>query len=151
MKNKEKYAMKIVEIACDGKSVAVDKRTGEVDSCDYIMCGNCLFDGKHGCHEIRREWAELEYIEKYVISKRDREFLEYIKEEFRYIARDKNDKLCAYNLKPYKSKNYSKWSINDYDYLDLNYNVDFPMIKWSDEEPWFIEDLKKLEVVEEYN
>ena len=34
--------------------------------------------------------------------------------------------------------------------LHLNYNVDFPMIKWSDEEPWLIENLEKLEVVEEY-
>ena len=58
MKNKEKYAMKIVEIACDGKSVAVDKRTGKVVSCNYIMCGNCLFDGKHGCNERRRGWAD---------------------------------------------------------------------------------------------
>lgn len=64
MKNKEKYAKEIVEIACDGKSVVVDKRTGKVDSCDCIICGNCLFDGKHGCNERRREWAESDYIEK---------------------------------------------------------------------------------------
>lgn len=75
MKNKEKYAMKIAEIACDGKIIAVDKRTGKVDSCDCITCGNCLFDGKHGCNERRREWAESDYIEKHVISKRDRTFL----------------------------------------------------------------------------
>ena len=29
-------------------------------------------------------------------------------------------------------------------------NIDFPMVKWSDGKPWLIEDLKKLEVVEEY-
>ena len=28
--------------------------------------------------------------------------------------------------------------------------VDFPMVKWEDSEPWLIEDLKKLEVVDEY-
>lgn len=37
-----------------------------------------------------------------------------------------------------------------YLYVNRNFNVDFPMIKWSDEEPWMIEDLKKLEVVDEY-
>ena len=26
----------------------------------------------------------------------------------------------------------------------------YSMVKWSNEEPWLIEDLKKLEVVEEY-
>lgn len=30
------------------------------------------------------------------------------------------------------------------------FNIDFPMVKWEDNEPWLIEDLKKLEVVEEY-
>lgn len=74
MKNKEKHAMKIVEIACDDKRVAVDKRTGKVVSCDCIICGNCLFDGKHGCKSRRREWAESEYVECPVISKRDRAF-----------------------------------------------------------------------------
>lgn len=29
-------------------------------------------------------------------------------------------------------------------------NVAFPMIKWEDDKPWLIDDLKKLEVVEEY-
>lgn len=29
-------------------------------------------------------------------------------------------------------------------------NIDLPMIKWSDDKAWLIEDLKKLEVVEEY-
>lgn len=69
MKNKEKYAMKIAEIACDGKSIAVDKRIGKVVSCDCITCGNCLFDGKHGCNSRRRKWAESKYVEPFVISK----------------------------------------------------------------------------------
>lgn len=29
-------------------------------------------------------------------------------------------------------------------------DVDLPMIKWEDDKPWLIEELKKLEVVEEY-
>lgn len=147
MKNKEKYAKEIMEIACNGSRIAVMRGSGRIVPCDNILCSVCLFSAD--CRKNIKEWAESEYIEKPVISKKDRAFLEYIKEEFKYIARDKNDKLCVYNLKPYKSKNYSKWSTNNYDYLDLNYNVDFPMIKWSDEEPWLIEDLKKLEVVEE--
>ena len=28
--------------------------------------------------------------------------------------------------------------------------VRFPMVKWENKEPWLIEDLKKLEVVDEY-
>lgn len=29
MKNKEKYAKEIIELACDGNGVAADKRTGK--------------------------------------------------------------------------------------------------------------------------
>lgn len=151
MKNKEKYAMKIVEIACDGKSVAVDKCTGKVDSCRCIPCCNCLFDGKHGCHERRREWAESEYVKTFVISKSDRMFLDYIKEEYKCIARDKNGELFLYRLTPYKEEGLLNWIGRNCSCLHLKYNVDFPMVKWEDEEPWLIEDLKKLEVVEEYN
>lgn len=35
-------------------------------------------------------------------------------------------------------------------HLDFYFSVDFPMVKWSDKKPWLIEDLKKLEVVENY-
>lgn len=151
MKNKEKHAMKIVEIACDGKSVAVDKRTGKVVSCDYIICGNCLFDGKHGCNSRRREWAESEYVKPFVISKSDRMFLDYIKEEYKCIARDKNGELFLYRLTPYKEEGLLNWIGRNRSCLHLKYNVDFPMVKWEDSEPWLIDDLKKLEVVEEYN
>lgn len=30
------------------------------------------------------------------------------------------------------------------------FNIDFPMVKWSDDSPWLIEDLKKLEAVDSY-
>ena len=76
--------------------------------------------------------------------------MEYIKEEFKYIARDKDDKLFLYRLTPYKEKGCLNWIVNDPSCLRLKYNVDFPMVKWSDSEPWLIKDLKKLEVVENY-
>ena len=30
------------------------------------------------------------------------------------------------------------------------FNIDLPMIKWTDEQPWKISDLKKLKIVENY-
>lgn len=30
------------------------------------------------------------------------------------------------------------------------FNIDFPMIKWTDEQPWKISNLKKLKVVKNY-
>lgn len=148
MKNKERYAKEIVEIACDGNGIAVDKRTGAVYSCDDISCTNCLFATNHNCCD-RREWAESEYIEKPVISKSDRAFLEYLGNKMKYIARDENRCLMTYEHSVTKGEdgwNYDFGAIKSLSGL----NVQFPMVKWSDSKPWLIEDLKKLEVVDEY-
>ena len=149
MKNKEKYEKEIVEIACNGDDIAIDKRTGKVSSCTHVPCSNCLFC-KNGCAKGRREWAESEYIEKPVISKLDRGFFEYLNGKFKYIARDGVGALYAYSAKPCKERGVWMPQTGGFFHLDFYFSVDFPMIKWSDSEPWTIERLKKLEVVEEY-
>ena len=152
MKNKEKFSKEIVELACDGNRIAIVRQTGEIRPCYGMLCRECLFHSNmERCKEKAREWAESEYVECPVISKSDRMFLDYIKEEYKYIARDESGKLYAYNSKPYKNKNWKLWcSSNGFVSYYMDYNIDFPMIKWSDEEPWLIEDLKNLEVVDSY-
>ena len=89
---------------------------------------------------------------KQVINKRDAMFLEYLKEENKYIARDENGGLFIYNAEP--CRDGELWtlgnSIGDWFRLNRRFNIDFPMVKWEDSEPWLIEDLKKLEVVDSY-
>lgn len=152
MKNKEKYAKEILELACDGNRIAIVRQTGEFRSCYETPCIECLFHSsdKEQCKEKTREWAESEYVERPVISKRDRAFLEYIRERYKYIARDENGKLIVYETQPRKGEAYWIWICDSHLCLERHFNVDFPMIKWSDSEPWFIDDLKKLEVVENY-
>lgn len=151
MKNKEKYAKEIVELACDGNGIAVDKHSRTVCSCNYISCSNCLFDDSKDCIKRRKDWAESEYIEKLVISKRDRAFLEYIREEYKFIARDKDGELFIYRTQPRRNEECCNWTSNGCISLSVRHNVDFPMVKWGDCQPWLIEDLKKLEVVEKYD
>lgn len=43
MKNKEKFAKEIVELACNGEGIAVNKHSGMVFPCNNIPCSNCLF------------------------------------------------------------------------------------------------------------
>lgn len=151
MKNKEKYEKEIMNIACSGDSIAVMKKSGRVVSCNGTKCSLCLFCDCDCSKEKIREWAESEYIEKPVISKRDRAFLEYLKGKYEYIARDKTGKLYVYFAKPVKHDSFWTRSCGKYFGFDnCCINIDFPMVKWSDSEPWLIEDLKKLEVVEEY-
>lgn len=149
MKNKEKYAKEIVELACNGDSIAIIKENGRIVSCDGTKCSLCLFRD-YDCKEKTREWAESEYIENPVISKRDKAFLNCIREEYKFVARDENGKLFVYETQPRKSETHWVLNYDGYLYLNRYFNVDFPMIKWSDDEPWLIDDLKKLEVVEEY-
>lgn len=144
MKNKEKYAKEIVEIACEGNEVAVSKETGKPVRCVDMRCSLCAInlneDEYKTCTDYRKEWAESEYIKKAVISKKDRAFLEYLKEEFKYIARHKDGTLFAY-----------KDGLTNWFGLNCCFDVDFPMVKWEgNEEIWLIEDLKKLEVVDSY-
>ena len=144
MKNKEKYEKEIMNIACNGDSIAVIKKSGRIVSCNGTKCCLCLFRGSD-CKEKIRDWAESEYIEKPVISKRDRAFLEYLGKELKYIVRSKSDNLMAFQNSAEKRED--GWVIVSGALKSLKtLNIDFPMVKWSDGKPW----LKKLEVVEEY-
>lgn len=149
MKNKEKFAKEIVELACNGDSIAIIKENGRIVSCDGTKCSLCLFRD-YDCKEKTREWAESEYIEKPVISKRDRAFLDYLNCSYKYIARDMCGELCVYFSKPQKMIDYWESAGEIINMLRM-FNIDFPMIKWEDCNPWLIEDLKKLDVVEEYS
>ena len=152
MKNKEKYAKEIVEIVCEGCALAVSKETGKPVKCVNIKCSECTLGGSGMCSTMIKEWAESEYTEKPVISKKDKAFLDCLVDDFKYMARDKINALYAYGKEPYKSNNGDWWSENNGRYCALScyVNVAFPMIKWEDDKPWLINDLKKLEVVEEY-
>ena len=155
MKNKEKFSKEIVELACNGNKIAIVRQTGELRPCCGISCRECLFRvGTARCEEKTREWAESEYIGKPVISKRDREFLEYIDSGYKHVPRDANGRLDVWCDKP--SKGLAMWLSCDVDLVNDNsfgifgFTIDFPMVKWEDDKPWLIEDLKKLEVVDSY-
>lgn len=150
MKNKERFAKDILEIACSGDSIAVTKEGERVVRCGNIACSECLFVPLN-CAKNTREWAESEYIEKPKISKRDRTFLEYLREEYKFIARNENGELFLHKTQPIRNELYDNWVSDDCLNLYVCFNnVDFPIVKWEDDEPWLIEDLKKLEVVDEY-
>lgn len=150
MKNKEKYAKEIMDIACSGNRIAVIKEKGYIVPCNCVICSVCSFCGSIDCRKSIKDWLESEYVEKPVISERDKAFFEYLDKQYEYLARDKTGQLYVHRVKPHKVDSFwtnagRRFCLND------RINVDFPMVKWEDSEPWLIEDLKKLEVVEEYN
>lgn len=149
MKNKEKFEKEIMEVACSGDSIAVTKGSERIVQCGSIYCGECLFAPPNCVNEIR-EWVEQECIEKPVISKKDRAFLEYLGKDLKYIARDKSEALFVYERVSRKGKYGWVYDSGVLKSLCV-FAVDFPMVKWSDDKQWLIEDLKNLEVVEEYD
>lgn len=157
MKNREKFAKGILDIACNGGVIAVTK-DNKVVCCRDMNCEQCLFHKEdfYGgyCDDTERiRWAESEYVEKPTITSRERNFIDLILAKWEYIARDADEKLYAFDLLP--SKKRDSWCIENA--LICNYcNISeklfgkmFDFIKWEDEKPWSIEDLKKLEVKDE--
>lgn len=154
MTNKEKYAKEIVEIACEGNEFAVSKETGKPVRCVDMRCSLCAInlneDKYKTCTDYRKEWAESECIKRPVISKKDRAFLDCLKNRWKYMARDGlSDAVYVFSEIPKKDKFVYSYT-GEVRRASTDFNVDFPMVKWEDEEPWLIEDLKKLEVVENY-
>ncbi len=62
MKNKEKFAKEIIEIACSGSKLAL--YNGEICVCKSLMCSECEFyNGGVPCDSKCKAWAESEYVE----------------------------------------------------------------------------------------
>ena len=152
MKNKEKYAEQIAEIACENNSFCIDKDTGAIVSCSSLSCNDCSFYTSIGCDKSRTEWAESEYVERPVISKRDRAFLDYIGDFYTYVVRDSEGKLyVCKDVHSIGNRWFSNGGVSGYDYTYIfGFDVQFPMVNIISSTAWIIKDLKKLEVVEEY-
>lgn len=61
MKNKEKWAKEIIEIAIRGERIAV--HNGNPVPCGEMDCKKCQFGDVDTCDEETKEWAETEYEE----------------------------------------------------------------------------------------
>ena len=76
------------------------------------------------------------------ISEDEKAILRNLPNEFKYIARDRDDNLYLFESKPVK-KTYGCWNDNPnnvYDDMFL-FNHLFQCVQWSDEEPTLIADL----------
>lgn len=67
MKNIEKFAEQIIDIALQRDKIAVNLTSGELCACGNTRCSECIFSGKNkDCEVLLREWAEKEYEEPHV-------------------------------------------------------------------------------------
>lgn len=113
MLNKEKFAKEIIEIACNGSRLAVNKATLKLTACREIECRDCLFNTHShvDCGDETYKWANSEYVEPPIdwtevavdtpILVRDNSDCEWIK---RHFAKYENGKVYAWN------KGATSWS-----------------------------------------
>lgn len=149
MKNREKFAKEILDIVCNGGSIGIDKSTNKPIDCKDLECINCSLGGN--CITGISKWSESEYVEKSTITLKEKAFLNAITFRCKYIARDSDNALYVYCNKPRRDSMSESWITEDNCYYvskDMYDNM-FDFIKWEDEKPWNIEDLKKLEVKDE--
>lgn len=64
MKNREKFAEQIIDIAIQRHRIAVNLTSGEPCACEETECFDCLFcERNKDCEVSLKEWAEKEYEE----------------------------------------------------------------------------------------
>lgn len=153
MKNKEKFAKEIFDIACRGDNIAITIANNEIVPCGSIECGKCIFKVKEyeECSDKIKKWCESEYVEKPTLTSREKNFLDTLIPNCKYIARDSNGDIYVYYNKPIYDTKTRSWisKSNSFYYVSKYiFGSMFDFIIWTDEEPWSIEDLKKLEVRE---
>lgn len=117
MTNREKFAEQILDIACGGSKIAVNKVTSEPIACYELECKDCLFNGSDtmSCVGKRIKWANSEYVEPPVdwskvavdtpILVRDNANLEWTK---RYFAKYENGSVFTW------SDGTTSWSSEGY-------------------------------------
>lgn len=161
MKNKEMYSNVLIRYACaDNLSFGVsqDHTMFNCYGDNQYSCDGCLFNiFGNGCLESRKQWLEEEYCPPFYLSKEEKTLLDMLDSRWVAMARNRDNNLCLYDLQDaYRlEKVGGVWDLNDgtdhYCGL-LNYMIGdsyFQMVKWEDNSPWLISDLKKLKVKED--
>lgn len=132
MTNFEFYADEINAVKYD---FAITKN-GSLTYCGTFSCNKCEFYGGDSCTQAKIEWLYEEHIEQPKLTQNERKLCEILKDG--YLSR------TAYGTLVWASNDSSEqWAVNTYPFNDC----DFSFIKNGDE-PWSVEELLKLEVME---
>ena len=141
MKNKEKFAKEILDLAVEGNRIAVGKNNTP-RPCAGFDCGICILNtGESSCRDKLKEWAEDEYVDQKVFTEEEKAILRALPKA-NWVARDMNGFVRIYQIAPYKRK--FGW-VSD----GQNFNVkafcdcEFSAVKWEDEEPTSREEILK--------
>ena len=133
-----------IETACHG----IKLKNGEIYMCHGAAeCSDCEFRDMYaglGCQRAIVRWLMSEYKPEPVLTAREKGFVECVDDG--WITRCEKGLLRWSEDEPEKQEDRGRWLIDfDFDNVTLNSNL-FPFITWEDEEPWAVEELRKLKV-----
>lgn len=61
MTNREYYKEQILDIACSGYSIAMDRETHKLVPCVRMYCEDCIFSNGVSCEDKLEAWCNSEY------------------------------------------------------------------------------------------
>lgn len=135
MKNKEKFAKEIVEIAVQGKKFAVIEATNKIEVCETTRCCKCLFRDYQYCPDGRKKWASSEYKEKKEFSEADKAYVKAM-DKLSWFVRDEDGSVWGFVNKPFKQHCY--WYADSTGFVlfkSFASSATFEPLSWEDEEP----------------
>lgn len=140
MKNKEKYANEIMEIATKGGRIALDETTKTLFPCN-LECEYCYFaeknypNGSSDCNININHWANSEYVERKEFTEQEKAMVGAL-DKIKWVATDRNGETYGFINKPYKSTDIWKSdNIMDSIFLSGYSSCKFKAIEWEDDEP----------------
>lgn len=157
--NFDQYKEEILTVLKDYDSFALTRTGNKIVPCSTIPCFHCKFSVEGiPCSFLKAQFL-YQKVEpeknKITITKNEKAYLNLLSSEAKYMARDKRGTLCVYNSCPQKDEcDFNFWMVeDDTAFLTIEYDpwfkdIEFSFIKWEDDEPWSIEDLLALEVIE---
>lgn len=154
MKNKERFAKEIIEIAKDGFTVGLNKETGLPMACNgWCSCVDCVFHiGNKDCQEERKKWFEEDPFDV-TMARIELRSLESIKNNYKYIAKDPDGRLKVSEAPLYRNSDNFCWVNAHPDFKSScigELKGNFDMLNNSDKECKLIEDVKK-ELIKKIN
>ena len=144
--NAEKYRKELLELSAQGP---IALKGGKPMNCDKVICFECDLDDlcNGPCFNNLIKWMLQPVKPTLTIS--EQRFAHWV--ETGWLARDKDGDLYHFTEEPYKDG--VVWIDNTeqdtyYNISELHPNM-FEFISWTDDRAWRVEDLLKLEVVED--
>lgn len=151
--NMEHYRGEIEAILNKKEVIAISKLDGSIFACNEDECHRCIcMDSRDNdiipCDVTLMRWLMSEYKPEPVLTAREKHFVEFV--QTGYITRDKNGAMWWFEEKP--EKDNEEWQgetcVMPMNGKPYKYGKAFAFITWEDEEPWSVEELRKLKVAD---